>query len=203
MAFTASGSAPQFRQQRRWQRNPRSTRRGPRSRSSCRETIQTVNSTTGAEGRASLYLGVRPRRKVLLADESDERELRASDASSSAGIRLSPHPGGRRSATGLSPLVAQMVETTFVFLDASLGDLELEGAKNVVAVRFADEQTSQLMGYLSALVPPRRGSTKARVDAVSIVAGPRSTPSDARDLGFPHGCRARAAGSDGACRSRA
>ena len=74
----------------------------------------------------------------------------------------------------LSRFVRRMEETKFVFIDASLADLSLEGAPNAHAIRFAEEQTGQLAGYLSALVPLRRGGPKDRVDGVSVVAGPDS-----------------------------
>jgi basic membrane protein A len=52
-------------------------------------------------------------------------------------------------------------------------------------VRFKEEDASQVMGYLSALVPTRRG--RPHVDVVSIVAGP-STPHRERVIaGFKDG----------------
>ncbi len=81
---------------------------------------------------------------------------------------------GRAPTAALSPVAHELTPTKLVFLDASLADLSLEGAPNVSAVRFADEQVSQLAGYLSALVPRRRGSRNDRVDKVSVVAGPDS-----------------------------
>ena len=126
--------------------------------------------------------------EILFAEESDERDVaRIRRVIERGGFDLVLIQGDGGFATGLTPLVVQMVETKFVFLDASLGDLSLEGAKNAAAVRFADEQTSQLMGYLSALVPPRRASAKARVDTVSIVSGP-PTPHRRRVIsGFTSG----------------
>jgi basic membrane lipoprotein Med (substrate-binding protein (PBP1-ABC) superfamily) len=88
-------------------------------------------------------------------------------------------------ATTVSSVVRRMPQTTFVFLDASLTDLSLEGVPNASAVRFKEEDASQVMGYLSALVPTRRGLP--HVDVVSIVAGP-STPHRERVIaGFKDG----------------
>ena len=53
--------------------------------------------------------------------------------------------------------------TRFVFLDASVQTLGLQGVSNASAVRFAAEETSELAGYLSGLVTTR--ASKAPVDA--------------------------------------
>jgi len=81
---------------------------------------------------------------------------------------------GQRPTSVLSRAMREMEATRFVFLDATLADLALEDVPNASAIRFADEQTSQLAGYLSALVPPRRGTATDHVDKVSVVAGPAS-----------------------------
>ncbi len=76
MAFTASGSAPQFRQQRRWQRSPRS--------SSPRERVALVLPRDNPDRQFNDWLQQHVRRltlaydlddKVLLAEESDERDV--------------------------------------------------------------------------------------------------------------------------------
>jgi DNA-binding SARP family transcriptional activator/basic membrane lipoprotein Med (substrate-binding protein (PBP1-ABC) superfamily) len=89
----------------------------------------------------------------------------------------------------LSAAVRKQPETRFVFLDASLADLGLEGVRNASAIRFASEQTSHLAGYLSALVPRRNGRAKERVDMVSVVAGPASAQASRVVAGFETGVR--------------
>ncbi|MBM2823747.1 MAG: OmpR/PhoB-type protein, partial [Thermoleophilia bacterium] len=63
---------------------------------------------------------------------------------------------GNRLAASVAPSVRDTDATTFAFVDVSLSDLELEGVANASAVRFAEEHSSQLMGYLSAVVRTRR-----------------------------------------------
>lgn len=95
----------------------------------------------------------------------------------------------------LSQVVRRMDETKFVFLDASLADLSLEGVPNAHAIRFAEEQTSQLAGYLSALVPLRRGMRNDRVDGVSVVAGSDSAQVRRVVAGFEKGVEQARGGS--------
>jgi basic membrane lipoprotein Med (substrate-binding protein (PBP1-ABC) superfamily) len=57
-----------------------------------------------------------------------------------------------------------------VYIDASLAGSPLEGSQNATALSFDDEQAGYLVGYLSALVEPRRGSRRD-VRAVSVVGG--------------------------------
>jgi DNA-binding SARP family transcriptional activator/basic membrane lipoprotein Med (substrate-binding protein (PBP1-ABC) superfamily) len=76
-----------------------------------------------------------------------------------------------RLANELAPLASRLPETRFVFVDADLAGLGLAGAPNVSAVRFAEEQSSHLAGYLSALTARRRGADQERVARVSVVAG--------------------------------
>jgi DNA-binding SARP family transcriptional activator/basic membrane lipoprotein Med (substrate-binding protein (PBP1-ABC) superfamily) len=106
---------------------------------------------------------------------------------------------GNAPTSALTPVVRQMAETKFVFLDASLADLSLEGVPNASGIRFADEQTSELAGYLSALVPRRGASRKDRVDTVSVVAGPDSAHARRVVAGFERGV-ARARGRNVAVR---
>lgn len=75
-------------------------------------------------------------------------------------------------ARAVRPLVAASPTQAFVFLDTSLRDVGLVGAPNASAIRFKDEQSSKLAGYLSALVRPRHGVRGERVDSVLVVAGP-------------------------------
>lgn len=92
-------------------------------------------------------------------------------------------------ARAVRPLVRELPETTFVFADASLADLSLRGAPNASAIRFRDEQSSELAGYASALAPPRVGSVESRIENVSIVAG-GPTPHTRRVVqGFVRGLR--------------
>ena len=94
---------------------------------------------------------------------------------------------GQAPTRALSQLVRRIPETKFAFLDSSLTDLSLDGVPNASAVRFADEQSSELEGYLSALVPRRGGSQKDRVDRVSVVAGPDSAHARRVVAGFTRG----------------
>jgi DNA-binding SARP family transcriptional activator/basic membrane lipoprotein Med (substrate-binding protein (PBP1-ABC) superfamily) len=94
---------------------------------------------------------------------------------------------GRDPTRTLQQSVREMPGTKFVFLDSSLADLSLEGATNVSAVRFADEQTAELQGYLSALVPRRGGSPSDRVDRVSVVVGPYTAHARRVVAGFRRG----------------
>jgi DNA-binding SARP family transcriptional activator/basic membrane lipoprotein Med (substrate-binding protein (PBP1-ABC) superfamily) len=96
---------------------------------------------------------------------------------------------GEVPARRLSPLVARMPHTRFVFLDASLADLGIKGVSNASAVRFADEEESHLVGYLSALVAPRSGASGDHVDRVSIVAGPVSAHARRVVAGFREGVK--------------
>jgi DNA-binding SARP family transcriptional activator/basic membrane lipoprotein Med (substrate-binding protein (PBP1-ABC) superfamily) len=86
----------------------------------------------------------------------------------------------------LSGAVRTLPDTKFVFLDASLAELSLDGVPNAHAIRFADEQTSQLAGYLSALVP-LRAARSHRVDKVSVVAGQHSAQVQRAVSGFERG----------------
>jgi DNA-binding SARP family transcriptional activator len=92
-------------------------------------------------------------------------------------------------ALAVQPLVRELPATAFVFIDASLADLSLRGARNASAIRFRDEQSSELAGYASALAPPRFGDSDARIDSVSIVAG--GPPAHARRVatGFVRGLK--------------
>lgn len=67
-----------------------------------------------------------------------------------------------------APRVRALRQTRFVFLDASLETLALRGVANAAAVRFAKEESSELVGYMSGLVHVR--NSEARADVVSVVA---------------------------------
>jgi DNA-binding SARP family transcriptional activator/basic membrane lipoprotein Med (substrate-binding protein (PBP1-ABC) superfamily) len=94
---------------------------------------------------------------------------------------------GNALSRGFASVVRDVPDTRFAFLDASLAELSLEGAPNTSAVRFGDEQTSHLAGYLSGLAPRRGGSDKA--DMVSVVLGFRSPHARAVAREFRRGVR--------------
>jgi DNA-binding SARP family transcriptional activator/basic membrane lipoprotein Med (substrate-binding protein (PBP1-ABC) superfamily) len=79
--------------------------------------------------------------------------------------------GDGRAARAIAPDLRLLSRTRFVFVDASLETLHLEGVPNASAVRFADEEASELVGYMSGLVRPRGLRAPAHADVVSIVGG--------------------------------
>jgi DNA-binding SARP family transcriptional activator/basic membrane lipoprotein Med (substrate-binding protein (PBP1-ABC) superfamily) len=81
----------------------------------------------------------------------------------------------------IPPLVRAFPATKFVFVDASLQALSLEGIPNASAIRFAEEETSELVGYLSGLVPPLGRPSRERADVVAVVGGIR-TPQLRRNI---------------------
>ena len=100
-------------------------------------------------------------------------------------VALGDGPGVRV----LARVVRHVPETRFVFIDASVSELSLEGVPNAAAIRFSDEDAFYLGGYLTGLVPTMDGS-KRRVDTVSVVAG-RPTRDNARLIaGLKRGLRA-------------
>lgn len=103
--------------------------------------------------------------------------------------------GDGAAAKALAPAVAPLRNTTFVYVGGSLAELGLEGVPNASAIRFADEESSELMGYLTGLVSPRSRESSSRVDVVGIVAGP-GTPAVLRAIrGFERGLRAARPGA--------
>lgn len=74
-------------------------------------------------------------------------------------------------ARSVAPLVRAFPATKFVLVDASLQALSLEGVPNATAIRFAEEETSELVGYLSGLVPPLGRPSRERADVVAVVGG--------------------------------
>jgi DNA-binding SARP family transcriptional activator/basic membrane lipoprotein Med (substrate-binding protein (PBP1-ABC) superfamily) len=105
------------------------------------------------------------------------------------GVGLVVALGDGPAARALAGIVRRMPDTRFVFIDASVSELSLEGVPNAAAIRFSDEDALYLGGYLAGLVPTMDGS-KRRVDAVSVVAG-EPTPDTARLIaGFKRGLRA-------------
>ncbi len=76
--------------------------------------------------------------------------------------------GGGPETRAFAPRVRDLPRTRFVFLDASVEALGLNGVANAAAVRFAKEESSELVGYMSGLVDAR--GSEERADVVSVVA---------------------------------
>jgi DNA-binding SARP family transcriptional activator/basic membrane lipoprotein Med (substrate-binding protein (PBP1-ABC) superfamily) len=95
-------------------------------------------------------------------------------------------------ATGqaMSSLVRSLPATKFAFVDTSLQALSLEGVPNASAIRFAEEETSELVGYLSGLVPPRGRPSHERADVVAVVGGIRTPQVDRNIRSFKRGIAA-------------
>jgi DNA-binding SARP family transcriptional activator/basic membrane lipoprotein Med (substrate-binding protein (PBP1-ABC) superfamily) len=100
-------------------------------------------------------------------------------------VALGDGPGAR----ALARVVRHLPETRFVFIDASVSELSLEGVPNAAAIRFSDEDALYLGGYLAGLVPTMDGS-KRRIDAVSVVAGAPTRDTARLIAGFKRGLRA-------------
>jgi DNA-binding SARP family transcriptional activator len=122
---------------------------------------------------------------VIQVDETDERAIERTVGRIEAGAFAHVLVVGDRLASSIAPAVRDTDSTTFAFVDASLSDLGLEGVANASAVRFAEEHSSQLMGYLSAIVRVRRAP--GRVETVSVVAGPPSSRQERVIAGFKQG----------------
>ena len=75
-------------------------------------------------------------------------------------------------ARRFAPRVRELRRTRFVFLDTSLDALGLRGVPNAAAVRFAEEESSELVGYMSGLVDAR--GTNGPPDVVSVIAPPET-----------------------------
>lgn len=88
-------------------------------------------------------------------------------------------------ARAFAPRVAELAPMRFVFLDASLMALRLRGVANASTVRFADEEASELVGYMTGLVEAR-GSAK-RPDRVSVIADGSTAASRDVVKGFRRG----------------
>ena len=100
-------------------------------------------------------------------------------------VTLGDGPGAR----ALAGVVRSLPETRFVFIDASVSELSLEGVPNAAAIRFSDEDAFYLAGYGSGLVPTMDGS-KRHVDAVSVVAGEPTRDTARLIAGLKRGLRA-------------
>jgi DNA-binding SARP family transcriptional activator/basic membrane lipoprotein Med (substrate-binding protein (PBP1-ABC) superfamily) len=121
------------------------------------------------------------------APESDVETISARIRKGGVGVVVALGDGP--AVRPLARLVHLMPETRFVFIDASVGELGLEGVKNAAAIRFSDEDALFLGGYLSGLVPTMDGSTR-RIDAVSVVAGEPTRDTARLIAGFKQGLRA-------------
>ena len=97
--------------------------------------------------------------------------------------------GDGPAARALAGVVRSLPETRFVFIDASVRELALEGVPNAAAIRFADEDVFYLAGYASGLVPTMDGSRR-RVDTVSVVAGEPNSSTARRIAELRDGLRA-------------
>lgn len=106
----------------------------------------------------------------------------------SDGVGVVVVQGDAPGARALARVVRSLPETRFVFVDASLAELLLEGVPNAAAIRFGEEDVLYLAGYLSGLVPTL-DATRRRVDAVSIVAGEPNRDSARLIAAFKRGLR--------------
>jgi basic membrane protein A len=97
---------------------------------------------------------------------------------------------GDADARSLASLVRAFPATKFVFVDASLHALSLEGVPNASAIRFAEEETSELVGYLSGLVPPLGRPSQERADVVAVVGGIPTPQLDRNIQAFKRGIAA-------------
>lgn len=98
--------------------------------------------------------------------------------------------GGGDTARALRDVVRRLPETRFAFLDARLSSLGLNGVANATGVPFAEEESTELVGYMSGLSSPLGGSRRDRADIVSVVAGEPSPRTRKVVAGFTRGVRA-------------
>jgi basic membrane lipoprotein Med (substrate-binding protein (PBP1-ABC) superfamily) len=94
-------------------------------------------------------------------------------------------PGAR----ALARLVRDSSSTRFAFIGPRLSDLGLAHARNAASYSFAEQESAQLAGYLSALVAPRREPAGRTPDLVSVVTGPRTPVVDRMVAGFRRGVK--------------
>jgi basic membrane lipoprotein Med (substrate-binding protein (PBP1-ABC) superfamily) len=110
------------------------------------------------------------------------RRIRAS------GSGLVVAVGDGPAARALAGIVPALPETRFLFIDASLRELSLEGVPNAAAIRFAEEDVLYLAGYMSGLVPTMDGAQR-RIDKVAVVAAEPSADTARLVAGFRRGLR--------------
>jgi basic membrane lipoprotein Med (substrate-binding protein (PBP1-ABC) superfamily) len=104
------------------------------------------------------------------------------------GVGLVVALGDGPDAQAIAKLVRGLPETRFLFVDASLRDLSLEGVQNAAAVGFAEDDALLLGGYASGLMPTMDGSAR-RIDRVSIVAAEPDDRTARLVAGFTRGLR--------------
>jgi DNA-binding SARP family transcriptional activator/basic membrane lipoprotein Med (substrate-binding protein (PBP1-ABC) superfamily) len=128
--------------------------------------------------------------QTLFVDERDpaasvHRAIRRIEQRRS-GIVIAMDDGSTSQA--LAAVAPAFPDIRFVFVDASRLTLGLKRAPNVTAIRFVDEDTNYLAGYLSGITPPRDGSRPA-ADVVSVVGGEPSADTQRLIGGFERGLR--------------
>lgn len=104
------------------------------------------------------------------------------------GVGLVVVLGHGADAQAVAKVVRGEPETRFLFFDASLSDLSLDGVPNAAAIRFAEEDGFMLSGYVSGLMATMDGSAP-RVDRVSIVAAEPDDTTARLVAGFARGLR--------------
>jgi basic membrane lipoprotein Med (substrate-binding protein (PBP1-ABC) superfamily) len=127
----------------------------------------------------------------VIAEAMDAREAvaRARDVVE-GGFDLVVVAGDGPGARAIAPLVRNSTRTRFAFVGARLADLGIPKAPNAVGYPFADQESAELAGFLSTLVPPRRSPTGGvRVDMVSVVAAPRTPSTERVVAGFVRGVK--------------
>ena len=126
--------------------------------------------------------------RTFVIGESRDQEARARkvvDGGFDLVVVVGTGPGAR----ALAPLVRGAPSTRFAFVGARLADLDLANVPNAAGYPFADQESAQLAGYLSGLVPPRRAHGSGRVpDEISVVA-PRTSETERFVAGFAKGAK--------------
>ncbi len=104
------------------------------------------------------------------------------------GVGLVVALGHGADAQAVAKVVRGEPETRFLFFDASLSNLSLDGVPNAAAIRFAEADALLLAGYASGLMPTMDGSAR-RIDRVSIVAAEPDVRTARLVAGFTRGLR--------------
>jgi basic membrane lipoprotein Med (substrate-binding protein (PBP1-ABC) superfamily) len=147
------------------------------------------NSTLGFRATTSAW--GQETETVVIAESMDARTAvaRARDVVE-GGFDLVVVAGDGPGARAIAPLVRDSTQTRFAFVGARLADLGIAKAPNAVGYPFADEESAELAGFLSTLVPPRRNPTRgAHTDMVSVVAAPRTPTTERVVAGFVRGVK--------------
>lgn len=110
------------------------------------------------------------------------------------GVGLVVALGHGTDAQAVANVVRGEPGTRFLFFDASLSDLSLDGVPNAAAIRFAEEDAFLISGYVSGLMPTMDGSAR-RIDRVSIVAAEPDKETARLVAGFVKGLRETNAGA--------